>query len=178
MAEGGMLTGDGYQSSDPCPHNRPSMDVCEQCSGFVEHPGNDVKDNGSAESEDERRLNQHGAEETGPEGAYAEGGRIGDDYQTSAHEMDMVGRIMAQRQRSYSKGGRVANSGMGDLDDMADGQPNNFDDLSLRDDLESSNSGANDGDDLGNAREDKDRRDIVARIMASRAKRGRMPSPK
>jgi len=64
-----------------------------------------------------------------------------------------------------------------DLDKMADGQPNEMDDLALRDDLEFSYDGKNSGDELGNDREDKDRKDIVSRIMASRKKKDRLPSP-
>ena len=68
----------------------------------------------------------------------AEGGQITDNLQSDDHEMDMIGRIMKQRQQHYSNGGIVANGGEDDLDEMADGKPNNFDDLSMRDDLESS----------------------------------------
>lgn len=83
----------------------------------------------------------------------------------------MVDRIM--KKRGYSKGGRVAN----DTGNTADFKPNEFDDLALRDDLEGGYDGANSGDELGNAQEDEDRRDIVSRIMRSRAKRDRMPRP-
>lgn len=96
----------------------------------------------------------------------AEGGEMHDD---------MVDRIMARR--AYSKGGMIANGGDDDLDQMADGRPNNFDDLALRDELEFNYTGANSGDELGNEQEDQDRHDIVARIMRSRAKKDRMPRP-
>lgn len=91
------------------------------------------------------------------------------------HEMvdldhDMVDRIMAKK---FSKGGMVAN----DTDITADFQPNEFDDLVLRDELEFNYTGANSGDDLGNAQEDEDRADIVSRIMRSRAKKDRNPRP-
>lgn len=88
---------------------------------------------------------------------------------------DMVDRIM--QRRCYSKGGMVANGGDADLDEMADGRDNNFDDLALRDDLEFAYTGANSGDELGNEQEDQDRHDIVARIMRSRAKKDRNPRP-
>ena len=177
-ASGGQIT-DNYQSSDPCPHNMPSMDTCEECSGFVSHPGDARKSNSASMTEDDRDLNQHGADETGPVDGYAEGGQITDNYEPRQPGTDyhLVDRIMQQRR--YSKGGRVANEDHGHNDDeLAGFSPNEFDDLSLRDDLESGSNGANNGDYLDNEREDKDRRDVVSRIMASRRKRGRMPSPK
>ncbi len=85
---------------------------------------------------------------------------------------DLVMRIMRKR---YSKGGMVANdTGCGQ---EAGKLPNQFDDLVLRDDLESDYDGVNAGDFLGNAQEDEDRKDIVARIMASRKKKDKLPSP-
>jgi hypothetical protein len=76
--------------------------------------------------------------------------------------------------QGLSEGGRVANQ-----DEIEAGfSPNEFDDLHLRDDLESSYSDDdNAGDALGNKQEDEDRRDIVARIMASRRKKDRLPNP-
>lgn len=87
---------------------------------------------------------------------------------------DMVARIMHKR-KQYSEGGMVANdTGEGQ---SADELPNQFDDLVLRDDLESSSDGANNGDALGDKQEDEDRADIVAKIMRSRSKKDRMPRP-
>lgn len=116
----------------------------------------------------------------------AEGGMIDDEEmmpedtvhgeQDDSHMMDMIDHIMNKR-KMMSEGGKVANSGMGELDEMADGQVNNFDDLSLRDDLESSYTGANSGDEIGNEGEDDRRSDIISRIMASRKKKDRMPRP-
>lgn len=97
----------------------------------------------------------------------AEGGEV--------HDEDMVDRIM--KKRCMSEGGMVANGGEDDLDRMADGMPNEFDDLALRDDLEFSYTGENSGDSLGDAQEDDDRHDIVSRVMRSRAKKDRMPRP-
>ena len=76
---------------------------------------------------------------------------------------DIVDRIIAKK---YSKGGMVAN----DTEIDAGFAPANFDDLALRDDLEGTNSGAADGDFLGNEQEDKDRDDIVMRAMNRRIK--------
>ena len=84
---------------------------------------------------------------------------------------DMIARIMRQR---YSEGGRVAN----ETPPEADFAPNEFDDLALRDDLEFSETGANSGDEQGDAREDHDRADIVSRVMASRRKKDKLPNPR
>lgn len=84
----------------------------------------------------------------------------------------IVDRILSKRS------GMEANGGEDDLDTMADGRPNEFDYLALRDDLSFSYTGANSGDELGNEREDQDRKDMVARIMRSRAKKDRLPNPR
>lgn len=95
----------------------------------------------------------------------AEGGDVDDD---------MVSRIMmAMGGESYSEGGQVAN----DTPITADFESNDFDDLVHRDELEQSYTGANSGDELGDAQEDKDRNDIVKKIMSSLAKKDRMPRP-
>ena len=73
----------------------------------------------------------------------------------------------------FSEGGKVDN----DTPITAGFKPNDFDDLALRDDLESSYTGANSGDEDGSEGEDERRKDIVARIMKSRAKKDRMPRP-
>lgn len=88
---------------------------------------------------------------------------------------DIVDRAMKKRACMYSKGGMAAN------DDHAFEYefetPANYDDLSLRDDLESHYDAKNSGDELGNSQEDEDRADIISRIMRSRAKKDRMPRP-
>lgn len=174
MAEGGMLTDDNKQSSctehceSPCAiHPQANLDMA--------HEGNDVKHNSMAMHEDDRNLGQHGEEEQGPDGMMmAEGGMMQDE----SHEMDMVGRIMKQHQQHFSEGGKVANQDHGPMDSrLADFEQNEFDNLSLRDDLESSYTGASSGDELGDEQEDKDRSDIIARIMKSRAKKDRLPNP-
>lgn len=66
--------------------------------------------------------------------------------------------------KSFSHGGQVANSD----EPVADFMPNEFDDLHLRDDLDSSYTGANSGDELGNEQEDEDRKDLVSRAMIKR----------
>lgn len=106
------------------------------------------------------------------------------DEDEGAGDMDsihpMVRNIMMGRMKGYSEGGKVANEESGestDTDSMAKASGNEFDDLALRDDLEFDSTGANEGDELDNAREDKDRSDIIARILKSRAKKDRMPRP-
>lgn len=152
MAKGGRIE-DNHQPEHSETHPE---EVHEMDSGYVDHEGDDVKHDAEAMAEDDKSLNQHADEQSADE--------------------DMVSRIM--KKRSYSKGGMVANGGEDDLDKMADGRPNNFDDLALRDDLESSYTGENSGDELGNDREDADREDIVSRIMRSRAKKDRLPNPR
>ncbi len=95
------------------------------------------------------------------------------DMAAEEEDEDMVGRIMRQR---YSKGGMVANEDHGpNDDDLADFKRNEFDDLSMRDDLDSSYTGANSGDEIGDEQEDEDRHDIVGRIMKSRKMKDKMP---
>lgn len=106
----------------------------------------------------------------------AEGGEIMEPMHGEQHgdkELDMVGRIMKHREHMYSKGGEVAN----DDQPMADAMPNDFDDLALHDGLEFHDTGANSGDELGDEAEDHDRKDIVSKIMKSRAKKDRNPRP-
>jgi hypothetical protein len=92
----------------------------------------------------------------------------------------LINRVMAKR-KMMSEGGKVANRDQGvsteSGDELLDLKGNEFDDLALRDDLESSYTGANSGDELGNDLEDEDRKDIVARILRSRAKRDKLPRP-
>jgi hypothetical protein len=136
MAEGGMMTDDGYQSK-----TKPEVDGGLMPAAHLE------------------------AEESNDLPA-----AVNDD-----NALDMVGRIIA---RAYSQGGKVANADQGESasvpDRMAKSDPNEFDDLALRDDLDSSYSGADSGDELGNGREDSDEADIISRIMRSRKKTDRM----
>jgi len=125
----------------------------ELASGYLAMPEDGVTMNHEAMMEDDKRLNQHGNDEIAPGGD------------------DIVDRIMRKR---YSEGGKVANA----TPITAGFRPNEFDDLVLRDGLESDyGDDDNSGDELGNEREDHDREDIVARIMRSRAKKDRLPRP-
>lgn len=88
-----------------------------------------------------------------------------------AKNQDLVGRILAKR---MSKGGKVANTDLPEADFM----PNEFDDLHLRDDLESKNTGESSGDFLSSDGEEERRKDIVSRVLASLRKRpGHNPQP-
>lgn len=81
---------------------------------------------------------------------------------------DMIGRIM--KKRKMAKGGVV--------EPVADFESNDFDVLDKNpapDDADY--TGANSGDELGNAELDENDRDLIGRIMRSRAKRDRMPRP-
>ncbi len=93
--------------------------------------------------------------------------------EVEAHEEDgdLVARIMRQRRPSFSEGGRVANR----TDDHADFEDNQFDDLVKRDDLESTYTGENSGDMIGDQRLDEDDQDLVSRIMRSRKMKDRLP---
>jgi hypothetical protein len=154
----------------------------------TESPG--PKGNSMAMHESDKGLNQHGADETGPMGATSEhmGERMVSDPQdemgdqTDAHEMDMVDRIMAKREMpsretagAYSRGGMVANEDSGESAStphrMAKDEPNEFDDLALRDDLESDYTGANSGDEDGSTLNQTDGEDMVDRIMRKRSKK-------
>jgi hypothetical protein len=154
-ADGGEVHGCencGYQPSGKVDTD-PDMGFHEFDKGYVDHEGDVKRPNKMAMSEDHRGLNQH------PVDMHAE---------TSMDEQDMVDRIMMNRKQNnageakFSKGGMVANQDKEITGDM----PNEFDDLHLRDDLESSyGEGDNSGDDLGNDQEDEDRADLVDRIM-------------
>lgn len=166
-----------------------------------------VANNSAAKSEDAKRLGQHYPDmqaSTSPHeedlverimarkskdfsglDRLAHGGPVdasGGDGPYEDDEDGLVNRIMHKRSEPfenldrYSKGGMVANdTGTGQ---EADKLPNQYDDLVLRDELESSYGVYdNAGDDRGNEQEDEDRKDIVARIMASRRKKDRLPSP-
>lgn len=171
---GNFVAGNGYKSNDEY-LNSPVMQAA-RASKMAE---------GGAVMEDDRMLNQHGEIEEGPQGRGE--GFHDESYMGHQHDphdeysetedgdgTELVGRIMKQRQQMYSEGGRVANSDK----PMADGMKAEYDDLHLRDDLESSYTGENSGDELGDAQEDKDRADIVSRIMKSRAKKDRLPNPR
>jgi hypothetical protein len=83
---------------------------------------------------------------------------------------------MKQYQKMFSKGGQVANDvGVAE----ADKDPAEYDDLVLRDDdMEDADyTGENSGDELSSPGEDERRKDIIYRIMKSRAKKDRMPRP-
>lgn len=100
---------------------------------------------------------------------YAAGGFV-DEEEESGYPEELVSRIMKSR---YSEGGQIAN----DSKVLADFMDAQYDVLPKEDDLESSYTGENSGDEIGNEQEDMDRKDIISRIMKSRSKKDRMPRP-
>lgn len=156
FAEGGMAEGEEMASCPNCGHS--AMHGAKE-SGYVDHMGDDVKHNSGAMHEDGMGFNMHGDSDEGAGG--------GDPMSP------VVKKIMMARKPGFSKGGRVANEDM----PMADFEDNSFDDLANRDDLEFHDTGENSGDELGNAEEDHDRKDVVSKIMASRKKKDRNPRP-
>ncbi len=176
-ADGGQIKDNWQPSGKPEVDKEFPYEMSEKASGFVDHEGDVKRPNGRAMFEDDRKLNQHGDEEEGPQGVWmADGGFIG-SHQSDDHEDDMVGRIMKQPQKMYSKGGQVANEGMDNS--IKYDEPNEFDDLVLRDDdMEDADyTGANSGDELDSEGENERRRDIVSKIMASRKKKDKLPRP-
>lgn len=123
---------------------------------------------GSAKEIHEKKLNE--LKSMKKPDLYAEGGFI-DDEESSGYPPDLVSRIL--HERMMSKGGQVSN----DTPVTADFEDNQFDDLVKDDDLEFHDTGANSGDEIGDAQEDEDRHDIVGKIMKSRSKKGKMPRP-
>lgn len=90
--------------------------------------------------------------------------------QASGYEdHDVVSRVIKQRMKKNS-----------DADEGATNEtdPNEFDYMEQTDTPEFNYTESNSGDDRGDAQLDEDDRDIVARVMRSRRKGGRMPSPK
>lgn len=186
MAEGGIPEAE-HESPSSAHHQTRDEDKFheeEYASGYESMPMDGAKENHRAEMEAGRDLNQHGEDETGPMGAYAQGGMYDDDdtpekpapiaggYAEGGEidDLDMVGHIMKKRQMCYSEGGRVAN----DTPITVDFEDNDFDNLVKRDDLESSYTGANSGDDDGDSSVDMPGEDVVSRMM--RMRRDRMPN--
>lgn len=105
---------------------------------------------------------------------YAEGGEVEEMPPLNDDEdLDMIGHIMKMRAHKYSKGGQVANA----TPPIADGESAEYDDLVLRDDLEEHYTGANSGDELGDAEHDEENHDTVSQVMKSRKKKDKMPRP-
>lgn len=161
MAEGGMMTDDGYQS----PNKGHTVHIHVNPQANVEEPGM-YAEGGEAK---EKCMNCGGSMP-----CVAHGGMMGE--QTEAHDEDMVDRIMNKRMMPsketkgalYSEGGKVSN----ESEEMADEDPNEFDDLALRDDLEFKDTGANSGDEDGSKlNQDDDDEDMVGRIMKKRSMR-------
>lgn len=160
MAEGGMIG----SHQPPGQGHTVHINVHPQAEyDPMEHPA--PERNSMSMEEDDKGLNQHHVDEM----MMAEGGEMG--HQSEDHDMDMVGRIMHKREQMYSQGGKVANENSGestqDPHSFAKADPNEFDDLALRDDLSSEYTGENSGDEDGSDLNQDD--DMVGRIMRKRA---------
>lgn len=93
MAQGGMMTKDGYQSSKAGPHQDVFHEPENEKSGYVSHEGDAAKPDHAAMMEDDRELGQHGAEEEGPYGAHmAKGGEIHPEDEMEKMGPTRVGR--------------------------------------------------------------------------------------
>ncbi len=136
-----MLTDDNYQSECDAKCTQP-CEIHEQASGYED------------ETAPDRMPNEHGLTEMGE--------------QSESHEEDMLRKVLSKRKmamggKCYSQGGKVANKqGPG-----VDALPNEFDDLALRDNLESSYTGANSGDEDGDSSLFED---AVSKVMLKRRK--------
>lgn len=169
MAEGGMMTNDGYQSEGK--GHTIHINVHPQA-GYDPMESAPAKSSSGAMHEDDEDFNQEHVHEMG----MADGGVIKDlppkEPTQLPEEEDMVGRIMSKRAGMYSEGGKVANQNSGesssDPNEMAKSDPNEFDDLALRDDLDFSYSGENSGDEDGSELNQEDD-DMVGRIMRKRS---------
>lgn len=132
-----------------------------------------AKHDAMAMHEDDKDLNQHHVDEM----MMAEGGNV--SHQSDSHMLDMVEKIMMKRMPKdepvyMSEGGKVANEDSGEsVSDpvYAKANPNEFDDLALRDDLSSSYNAMNSGDEDGSKlNQDDDDEDMTGRIMKKRSK--------
>lgn len=158
MAAGGEV--DEEQASTPPTPNLPGANSAQSSmrKAFKFAKGGEA----SAMEEDDKDLNQHAP--------------------MTKEDMydDLVDRIMMHKSDDLSSEARLSEGGMvANETDVAsaDEMPADYDDLVLDDTLESHYTGANSGDELGNAQEDEDRKDIVSRIMKSNRKKDRNPRP-
>ncbi len=149
----------------------------EEASGYHSMPEEHEMHNESAMMEDDKDLNQHevmahaGMPEEHEVDVQMEAPKDDFSEEDRLAYGDVVGRIMHRR---MSEGGKVANATPPD----AEFESNEFDDLVKDDDLHSTyGQDDNAGDALGNAQEDEDRRDIVARIMRQRSMKQHNPRP-
>jgi hypothetical protein len=179
MAEGGEVAPPkGTYRSDHTSEVNPG-----QMAGGIEE--NNLQEDQQDRHDQEGRPMAHGGEveEHGDSGPIEE--QNSDNYADTedGDGRDMVGRIMAQRQMEYSKGGQVANNttrGWKEGERRDDQSAGQYDDLVLRaDDMEDADyTGANSGDELDSEGENERRRDIVSRIMNSRKKKDKLPNPR
>lgn len=148
----------------------------EEESGYRSMPREHEKMDEPAMEESDRMLNQHGEEEEGAMGMEEDNEPQHERHVEHAEENqddheDMIGHIMKQRMKHFSKGGRVAN----ETGEHADFEDNQFDDLVKDDDLEFHDTAANSGDELDDPQENEDEHDMISQIMKSRRLKDRLP---
>ncbi len=162
MAKGGKVDPNDpdFMKKDPS-YQGPSGPIVGGSDPFKKTDWSDTVEEMSPEEMSPEEVKQTEREIENPEhgasGSWADGG--------------MVDRIMSKR-KMMSEGGRVAN------DTVHEDEIDQYDDLVLRDDLAFSETGANSGDELGDAGEDERRKDIVSRIMRSRKLKDKLPNPR
>ena len=158
MAEGGMMTNDGYQSEKKPDVDGDLMPEAHKRAELQEHV---EPMNAPDSSVEHAEMNQEGDEDEGAGG--------GDEIDP------FVMKIMMGRAKGYSKGGQVANEDSGesssDPDEMAKWESNEFDELGKSGGMDAQYHGS---EEIGDEQEDEDRDDIVSRVMKSRSKRDRM----
>ena len=158
MAEGGMMTNDGYQSEKKPDVDGDLMPEAHKRAELQEHVEHmDAPDSSVEHAE----MNQEGDEDEGAGG--------GDEIDP------FVMKIMMGRAKGYSKGGQVANEDSGesssDSEELAKSESNEFDELGKSGGMDAQYHGS---EEIGDEQEDEDRDDIVSRVMKSRSKRDRM----
>jgi hypothetical protein len=185
MAMGGDATNDSESKVDPTAMTRKDRALAAFAMPHAQDEYDPKQEparkmDSRAMAEDDRMLGQHGAMEVGDEGE----DRMDTPHpmdphavenQDPLHEMDMVTRIMHKRYpEHFAEGGEVK-----DEEPTAGFESNDFDELDRDppETAEADDTGANSGDEVGDEQEDDDRKDIVSRIMKSRAKKDRNPSP-
>lgn len=187
MCHGGDMMAEGGEARKPYQNPNPAKNPNDPIVEGVDHRGAPIHQSKEAKMAAKSRYNSERLNHK--RGGYAEGGDVVEDIMKGRGEASGTwmgnpaiggGKPKTARDMDdaayYSKGGQVSN-------DVGEGQeaaklPNQFDDLVLRDDMEFNYTGANSGDEIGDAQEDEDQRDMVSMIMKSRKKKDRLPNPR
>ena len=153
MAEGGDVKGVHRSMADI--YGEEDMEKGTSMAGAAVHASRRYPETGHVAKDEHKRVLAEMKGMKKPH-LYAHGGKAS----------ETIGRLM---EKHYSKGGQVAN----DVEDLADYDPNEFDDLVLTGGLEHGEEGSME---LGDEAEEHDRNDPVMRAMM-RYKRQRNPRP-